>query len=133
MIIEVNDKSTTEKMKKAGFVTVEKDADMDEKEFKKVLQELREKIRSNSAPLMSQFRYDNKEAADIKAIYYNDTPGKETVVVIWNDGVKVIKKLAEGDNFDLNVGVALCIADRLYGSKTAFHKMVKTKLPKTDK
>ena len=70
---------------------------------------------------------------DIKSIYYNDEVGKESVVVIWEDGVKIVKKLAEGDSFDLNVGVALCIAERMFGSKNAFHKEIKTKAKKTNK
>ena len=65
---------------------------------------------------------------DIKGISYCDAKGKEKVIVIFKDGRKVIKEMSPGDNFDLNVGVALCIADYLFGSKTQFHKEVQSKL-----
>ena len=109
--------------------------------FERVLQEngITTLIRE---PKLAKFIHDVKSTREvkddfndvkIKNIYYNDERGKESVVVIWEDGVKIVKKLAEGDSFDLNVGVALCIAERMFGSKNAFHKEIKTKAKKTNK
>ena len=64
-------------------------------------------------------------APAIRSIHYCDEPGKEKTIVIFADGSKVIKELVAGDKFDLNVGVALCVAERMYGGKTPYHKMVK--------
>ena len=64
-------------------------------------------------------------APSIRRIYYCNEPGKEKVIVIFSDETKVIKEMVPGDHFDLNVGVALCIAERMYGGKTKFHKAVK--------
>lgn len=61
----------------------------------------------------------------IRRIYYCNEPGKEKVIVIFSDETKVIKEMVPGDHFDLNVGVALCVAERMYGGKTKFHKAVK--------
>lgn len=61
----------------------------------------------------------------IRRIYYCDESGKEKVIVIFSDETKVIKEMVPGDHFDLNVGVALCVAERMYGGKTKFHKAVK--------
>lgn len=61
----------------------------------------------------------------IKYITYCDEPGKEKVIVVFEDNTKVIKAPMAGDQFDLNVGVALCIAERMFGSKSKFHKFVK--------
>lgn len=69
-----------------------------------------------------------KKFDKIKGISYCDTKGKEKVIVLFKDGSKVIKEMNSEDNFDLNVGVALCIADYLFGSKTQFHKEVQSKL-----
>lgn len=69
-----------------------------------------------------------KKFDEIKGISYCDTKGKEKVIVIFKDGSKVIKEMNSEDNFDLNVGVALCLADHLFGSKTQFHKEVQSKL-----
>lgn len=71
---------------------------------------------------------DSKKFDKIKGISYCDKKGKEKVIVIFKDGRKVIKEMNSEDNFDLNVGVALCIADYLFGSKTQFHKEVQYKL-----
>lgn len=61
----------------------------------------------------------------IKNIFFCDEPGKEKTIVLFEDGTKVIKNVVEGDKFDLNVGVALCVAERVYGGKSRYHKMVK--------
>ena len=53
---------------------------------------------------------------------------KHVVCVVFNDGSHVIKECLPEDKYDLNVGVALCLADKLMGSVTQFHKEVKRKL-----
>ena len=51
--------------------------------------------------------------------------GKEHLVtVVFEDGSHVTKKCLSEDKYDLNVGVALCIADKAYGTVTQFHKDV---------
>lgn len=55
--------------------------------------------------------------------------GKNHVVcVVFNDGSHVIKECLPEDKYDLNVGVALCLADKLIGSTTQYHKLIKRKL-----
>lgn len=68
-----------------------------------------------------------KSFPDIKHISYCDKPGKEKVVVVFNDNTKVIKRPVDGDVFDINIGVALAIAEKIYGSKSQFHKEIKRK------
>lgn len=70
------------------------------------------------------------ESLKIKNIAYCDTPGKEKVILVFKDGSKVIKKMCAGDTFDLNIGVALAFMEKVYGSKTQYHKMIQKKLPK---
>lgn len=51
--------------------------------------------------------------------------GKEHLVtVVFEDGSHVTKKCLSEDKYDLNVGVALCIADKVYGTVSQFHKEV---------
>lgn len=69
----------------------------------------------------------------IKNIYYDDTPGKEVVVVIFTDGTKILKHLSKGDTFDLRTAVAFAIAEKLFGSKTQFKKFVENKAVKNVK
>lgn len=58
----------------------------------------------------------------IKNVYYNEKSG--ITVVIFEDDTKIIKKLSEGDVFDLRTAVALAIAEKVYSSKTQFNKAV---------
>lgn len=70
------------------------------------------------------------ESLEIKNIAYCDKPGKEKVILVFKDGSKVIKEMCKGDTFDLNIGVALAFMEKVYGSKTQYHKMIQKKLPK---
>lgn len=49
------------------------------------------------------------------------------VTVVFEDGDVQMSKCTEDDKFDINVGVAMCIAYHLYGSKSKFHKEVESK------
>ena len=53
-------------------------------------------------------------------IVFNNT----TTVVFWPDGTKTISKLMDGDKFDPEHGVAMCIAKKLFGSHSGFKKFV---------
>lgn len=58
----------------------------------------------------------------ISNLDYNSEKG--IVMVAFKDGTKVIKRTVGGDAFDLNVGVALAVVERFFGTKTQFHKKV---------
>lgn len=68
----------------------------------------------------------------IRHIEYKDEPGKEQVTVIFEDLTHVTTKCASGDKFDINIGVALAVMEKMFGSKTAFRKYV-SDLNVTDK
>lgn len=58
----------------------------------------------------------------IRNINYNEEKG--VVAVVFSDGdVRKAQKVGD-DQFDLNVGVALCIAEKLFDTKSQFHKKV---------
>lgn len=52
---------------------------------------------------------------------------KKLVTVVFSDGNHEIIKCDKDDNFDINVGVALAIAQHAFGSKTHFHKVIAKK------
>ena len=56
----------------------------------------------------------------IKKIIFN----QKACIVFWKDGTKTIVKRKENDKFDKYAAVAQAIAKHLYGSTSAFHKMV---------
>jgi len=64
----------------------------------------------------------------IKNIAYCDNPGKEKVILVFEDDSKVIKEMRKGDTFDLKIGVALAFMEKLYESKTQYHKTIQKKL-----
>ncbi len=91
--------------------------------------------------LIKQLLFDTEEEKmkerlnnlKIRNIYYDDTPGKEVVVVVFEDGTKIFKHLSQGDTFDLRTAVAFAIAEKLFGSKTQFKKFVERKAVKNVK
>ena len=54
-----------------------------------------------------------------KIIYNGDT-----TVCIFPDGERVTSRPMEGDRFDKEVGVAMCIVKRMYGSRSEFQRRV---------
>lgn len=76
------------------------------------------------------WRDDKKEnkMLDIKKIYVNEA--KRTVAVRFSDDIVCKSKCSEDDEFDVYVGVALCVVQHQIGSKTAFKKFVDKKLKK---
>lgn len=58
----------------------------------------------------------------IKRVIFN---GPATIV-FWNDGTKTIVKCQEGDSFDKEKGIALCIAKKVLGNQSNFNNVIKT-------
>lgn len=52
---------------------------------------------------------------DIKDIFYNEE--KKVVIVKFGDGKKVITHCYEGDEFDLLVGISLCVTKHIYRTR----------------
>jgi hypothetical protein len=56
-----------------------------------------------------------------KNVVFNNT----TTIVFWSDGTKTISKLMDGDTFDPEHGVAMCVAKKIFGSHSKLRKFVK--------
>ena len=98
-------------------------------ELKKENEELKRQLevqKNVSKTISCSFADYVKENADLGVahISFCDTPGKEKVIVIFKDGTKVIKAPVGEDIFDINVGVALAIAEHYFGSKSQYHKFI---------
>lgn len=52
-------------------------------------------------------------------VIYNDP----ATIVFWKDGTKTVVKCMEGDTYNPEVGLAMCVCKKLYGSK--YHKFFK--------
>lgn len=71
---------------------------------------------------------ETPESLKIRSIAYCDKPGKEKVIVIFEDNTKIIKAMCPGDTFDLNIGVALAVMEKIYGTKSQYHKTIQSKI-----
>lgn len=58
---------------------------------------------------------------DIKQVIYNNP----ATIVYFNDGSKVVVKTIDGDEFNEEVGLAMAIMKKMFGSSTAFKKFAK--------
>jgi len=65
----------------------------------------------------------------------NDSPIKKVIfnnpvtVVIWADGTKTVVKCQEGDTYNEELGLAMCIAKKFFGNKGNFNEVFKKWLP----
>lgn len=59
----------------------------------------------------------------IKKIIVND----KTTIVLWWDGTKTIVRPSANDNYDLEAAVCAAIAKKIYGTNSAFKRMIKEK------
>lgn len=67
----------------------------------------------------------------VKNITFNTVKGITTV--IFDDDTKVMTKTTEGEEFDPEIGLAMCIAKKLYGSRTNFMRVVNLAMDKSAK
>ena len=68
---------------------------------------------------------------DIKDIFYNEE--KKVVIVKFGDGKKVITHCHEGDEFDLLVGISLCVTKHIYRTRELLKVAKKVEGKKRDK
>ena len=95
----------------------------DEKPKGRILLEYREPVyipfefteRRNEMPPESikPYKFFFYKEFEIEKVIFNDL----ATIVIWNDGTKTVVKCQEGDNFDHEKGLAMCIAKKAIGLK----------------
>ena len=69
----------------------------------------------------------------IRHINIGERKDKKLVCVVFEDGSHIIKECHPEDEFDINVGVALCLVEKYYSTTNQFHKLVKRKLTEKSK
>lgn len=69
----------------------------------------------------SHIYIQNKRSKDIKDVIFNDP----ATIVLWEDGTKTIVKCQDGDTFDKEKGLALCIAKKYFDNKGNFNDVFK--------
>ena len=68
---------------------------------------------------------------DIKDIFYNEE--KKVVIVKFGDGKKVVTHCHEGDEFDLLVGISLCVTKHIYRTRELLKAAKKVEDKKREK
>lgn len=66
----------------------------------------------------------------IRHVVEGEKGGCRLVTVVFEDGTHETAKCVDGDAYDVNVGVALCVVYRAFGSRTAFRGKVAAKMTK---
>ena len=72
-------------------------------------------------------RDEKTEVLDGNILSITVNEPKRVVTVVFGDNDVQMATCTKDDKFDLRVGVAMCIAYHIYGSKNAFHKEVEQK------
>ena len=72
-------------------------------------------------------RNEETEVLDANILSITVNEPKKIVTVVFGDNDVQMAACTKDDKFDVNVGVALCIAYHIYGTKNAFHKEVEKK------
>ena len=68
---------------------------------------------------------------DIKDIFYNEE--KKVVIVKFGDGKKIVTHCHEGDEFDLLVGISLCVTKHIYRTRELLKAAKKVEGKKREK
>lgn len=63
----------------------------------------------------------DNQTPEIRKVIFNNP----ATVVIWNDDTKTVVKCQEGDTFDKEKGLALCIAKKALGNTSRFNNTFK--------
>lgn len=68
---------------------------------------------------------ERKTDMRIKKVYFNDP----VTVVLWEDGTKTIVRALEGEEYDLEKGLAMAIAKKAFGNQGNYYEVFKKWLP----
>lgn len=58
---------------------------------------------------------------NIKKVIFNNP----ATIVLWNDGTKTVVKCQEGETFDKEKGLAMCIVKKVLGNKSNYNNILK--------
>jgi hypothetical protein len=67
--------------------------------------------------------------AGVESVYFNEP----YVIVIFDDGEKIISKVSEEDIYDPKIGLAMAITIKIFGTRSEFHKFTKKHLEKDNR
>lgn len=77
---------------------------------------------ANNTPTCQNKEENSMVIPDIKNVFFNEV--KKATTVMFNDHTSVVVKCAENDTFDPEVGLAMAITKKMFGSRTKLQKVV---------
>lgn len=75
----------------------------------------------DSHEIINHLRHVNTHNMGITRVIFNDP----ATVVFWHDGTKTVVKCQDGDTFDEETGLLMCIAKKVYGNTGTFNDVLK--------
>jgi hypothetical protein len=76
-----------------------------------------------------EFKIVNESDCNIEKVIFNDP----ATIVIWDDGTKTVVKCQEGDKYNAELGLAMCISKKYFGNKGNFNEVFKKWVPEYSK
>lgn len=73
--------------------------------------------------------YPENSLPSIKNVYFNNP----VTVVLWDDGTKTVVRCQKGDTYSRETGLALCMAKKAMGNKSAFNDIFHKWIPEEKK
>ena len=92
-----------------------------------IIDDIATKYMENDIVAVKRFYYDNKEYLiktdpfAIKQVIFNDP----ATIVLWEDGTKTVVKCQEGDKYDKEKGLTMCITKKLFGNKGNYYNAIR--------
>lgn len=82
------------------------------------------------------YPFEPLERPRIKTLYFSERAKVEKVIfndpatiIVWSDKTKTVVKCQEGDKYDKEIGLAMCIAKKYFGNKGNFNEIFKKWVP----
>ena len=77
---------------------------------------------ANNTPTCQNKEENGMTIPDIKNVFFNEV--KKATTVVFNDHTSVVVKCAENDTFDPEIGLAMALTKKMFGSRTKLQKVV---------
>lgn len=92
-----------------------------------IIDDITAKYMENDLATLKRFYYDNNayliktDPFAIKQVIFNDP----ATIVLWEDGTKTVVKCQEGDKYDKEKGLTMCITKKLFGNKGNYYNSLR--------
>ena len=79
----------------------------------------------NSSPFINYMNRKYGKTTEIEKVIFNDP----ATIVMWSDGTKTVVKCQPGDEYNKELGLAMCICKKYFGNKGNYNEVFKKFIP----